>query len=210
MGLLSAAAFGYPACVMETLRRPPATPAEFAADGVRLLGPVSMVAGLLMFGGPAIPAFVLVIVGQIVPRVLGLRPSFDIGVGAVLLVAGWSNVLNLYTTVPGWDLLVHFCANGVVAAMLFLLFVRRRHPRDVRTSPSVVILTTSFGLAAAVLWEQFEWFAHTVIDNSIFVAYNDTIGDLTAGGLGSLLAGITMTHVAAPARSRSARTAALH
>jgi hypothetical protein len=200
---------------METLRRPPVTPAEYAADGVRLLGPVSMVAGLLIFGGPAIPAFALVIVGQIVPRILGLRPALDITVGVVLLVAGWSNVLNLYTTVPGWDLLVHFCANGVVAAMLFLLFARWAVPEGeraapaVRTSPRVVILTTSFGLAAAVVWEQFEWFAHTVIDDTIFVAYNDTIGDLTAGGLGSLLAGITMTHVAAPARSRTTRTAAV-
>jgi uncharacterized membrane protein HdeD (DUF308 family) len=202
---------------METLRRAPQTPAEYAADAVRLLGPISMVVGLLVFGLPAIAAFVLVIVGQVVPRLLGMRPSLDIAIGVVLLVAGWSNVLNLYTTVPGWDLLVHFCANGVVAAMLYLIFVRRTDSRRtdsngtrvVRTSPTVIVLTTAFGLAAAVVWEQFEWFAHTVIDDTIFVAYNDTIGDLTAGGLGSLLAGVAMTYVAAPARSRVPREAAL-
>ena len=194
---------------METLHRPPTTPAEYAADGVRLLGPASMVAGLFIFGATAVPAFILVIVGQVVPRVLGIRPSLDIGIGLVLVVAGWSNVLDLYTTVPGWDLLVHFFANGAVAAMLYLLFARRTAPkapdeaRAVRTSPTVVILTTAFGLAAAVVWEQFEWFAHTVVDDSIFVAYNDTIGDLTAGGLGSLLAGLAMTQVAAPAQSHS-------
>jgi hypothetical protein len=198
--------------VVQTLRRRPGTPAEFAADGVRLLGPISLVSALIIFGLPAIPAFILVIVGQIIPRILGMRPAFDIAIGVVLLGAGWSNVLNLYTTVPGWDLLVHFCANGVAAAMLYLLYARRTDPdgsRTIRTSPTVVLLTTSFGLGAAVIWEQFEWLAHNLVDATIFVAYNDTIGDLTAGGLGSLLAGVAMTHVAAPARSNTGRASAL-
>ena len=193
---------------METFVRPPESPAEYAADGVRLLGVLSIILALFVFGGPAIPAFSLVIVGQMVPRALGLRPVFDIGIGVVLLVAGWSNVLNLYTTVPGWDLLVHFFANGVVAAMLYLLYARFTDPNGphaVRTSPNVVILTVAFGFSAGVIWEMGEWIGPTLIDPSIFVAYNDTIGDLTAGGLGSLLAGIAMTFVSAPARSRSRR-----
>ncbi|PRY69146.1 hypothetical protein B0I08_103353 [Glaciihabitans tibetensis] len=193
---------------METFRRPPESPAEFAADGVRIFGVLSLVISLVIFGTPAIAAFSLVIVGQMVPRMLGMRPALDIAVGIVLLVAGWSNVLNLYTTVPGWDLLVHFFTNGLVAAMLYLLFVRFTDPegaRTVRTSPTVVILTTAFGLSAGVFWEQFEWLAHNLVDDTIFVAYNDTIGDLTAGGLGSLLAGLAMTFVASPAKSPSRR-----
>jgi hypothetical protein len=189
---------------METFRRPPESPAEFAADGVRVLGVLSLAIALVLFGAQAIAAFSLVIVGQMVPRMLGMRPGLDITIGVVLLVAGWSNVLNLYTTVPGWDLLVHFFANGFAAAMLYLLFVRLtggpHGPPVVRTSPTVVILTTAFGLSVGVLWELFEWLAHRV-DETVFVAYNDTIGDLTAGGLGSLLAGFTMTFLAAPARS---------
>ncbi len=44
-------------------------------------------------------------------------------------------------------------------------------------------------MAAGVVWEIGEWFGHTFIDTSIVVEYTDTIGDLAAGGLGSLVAG---------------------
>ena len=36
-----------------------------------------------------------------------LKPG-AIVTGVVVLVAAWGNVLDLYTTVPGWDLLLHF------------------------------------------------------------------------------------------------------
>jgi hypothetical protein len=39
---------------------------------------------------------------------------------------------------------------------------------------------------------MFEWFGKTFIDGEIYVGYQDSIGDLVQGGLGSLLAGLLM------------------
>ena len=45
-------------------------------------------------------------------------------------------------------------------------------------------------LALSAIWEMVEWAGRTFIAPEIFVSYQDTIGDMAAGGLGSLLAGI--------------------
>ncbi|UNX54812.1 hypothetical protein MF406_00445 [Georgenia sp. TF02-10] len=53
-----------------------------------------------------------------------------------------------------------------------------------------------------MLWELGEWVGHTYGDPEIHVGYDDTVGDLAAGLLGSLLAGAIAACVA---RGRSAR-----
>lgn len=49
------------------------------------------------------------------------------------------------------------------------------------------------GLSLGVLWEIFEWFGHTFIDDQIFVGYVDPIGDQVWGEAGALLAGFSMS-----------------
>jgi hypothetical protein len=51
-----------------------------------------------------------------------------------------------------------------------------------------------------VLWELVELVGHTYIDSTIFVGYTDTIGDLAAGGLGSLLAGFAGRYLSGESR----------
>jgi hypothetical protein len=53
-----------------------------------------------------------------------------------------------------------------------------------------VVVTLGLGLALSALWEVGEYVGHTYVDDAIFVTYADTVGDLVAGGLGSLAAGL--------------------
>jgi hypothetical protein len=179
--------------VFENLVRPPATPGEIAADAVRVLGLLSFVGASVFVGGTAFPLFALIVLGQLLPRFLGLLPALDISIGVVLLVAGWSNPFELYRMIEHWDLVMHFTANGLIAVVAYLLLVRLTTgagaPLELPTAASIVV-TTSLGMAASVVWEIGEWFGHTFIDGAIVVEYADTIGDLAAGGLGSLLAGL--------------------
>ncbi|WP_258934554.1 hypothetical protein [Nesterenkonia pannonica] len=50
-------------------------------------------------------------------------------------------------------------------------------------------LTVALGLAMASLWEMVEWVGFEYVTQDIYVTYADTIGDMAAGGLGSLFAG---------------------
>lgn len=184
--------------MIENFLRPPRTPLAYLADALRIVGLLSVVAaavwwqptdaGILAF---ALPALLL-------PRFVGVRPGFDIAFAVTVLVAAWSNVLDLYTSVDGWDLLVHFVATGVVAAMCYLWLARLHVVSDPATPPGArapLVLVPAVGLALSALWEMVEWIGYTFISDEIFVEYTDTISDMAIGGLGALLAGILVAFV---------------
>ena len=180
------------------LRRPQSA-MEYLADAFRVLGAVSVVAaaiwgtvtdaGIIAFALPAL----------LIPRFLGTRAWFDIVFQVTVLVAAWSNVLDLYTTVPWWDLLIHFVCTGMVAAALYLLLVEWRVVDDAQDAQSSnrtpIVLGTALGLAVSALWEMVEWFGYAFITDDIFVAYADTIGDMAVGGLGGACAGMLLAFV---------------
>ena len=56
----------------------------------------------------------------------------------------------------------------------------------------MAVLTTATGTALAVVWEFGEWYGHTFLDSRIQVGYDDTIGDLAAGMVGALVAGVAL------------------
>jgi hypothetical protein len=178
--------------VIETFLRPPVTPAQWAADAVRALGTVGVVAAGLGWGAVEFWVCALALLGVFASRFLGLRPALDIALGVSLVVAAWSSVLDLYAAVSGWDLVVHFATTGLLAAALVVMAERAGIvppgvPRSARA-----VLTTAFGVTAAVVWEIAEWVGHNFVDPQIYVGYNDTVGDLLAGAAGSLLAGLTL------------------
>jgi hypothetical protein len=185
--------------VFDNLIDPPSTLSEIVGDVLRAAGLLSIIVALTVIGGTAIPLFALVLLGQLLPRFLGVRPALDITIGVVLLVAGWSNPLELYRAIPNWDLVMHFAANGLIGVIAFLLFVRltaQGSPTGTRTKAVAIILTTAFGMATGVIWELGEWFGHTFLDDGIVVEYNDTLGDLAIGALGSLITGLAMPYLA--------------
>lgn len=188
--------------VAETFLRRPHGLLEHVADAVRVLAVLSVVAVGIGWGVVEIAVLMLALLGTLVPRMLGLRASFDLMVGVAVLGAAWSSVFELYTRIAGYDTVVHFVLNGLLAAV-FVVLARRAgwvvSPGDDGRGGAgrvarigSALTTVAFGLAAGTLWEMGEWAGHTLVDSAIFVGYDDTIGDLAAGGLGSLLAGLAL------------------
>ena len=187
--------------MIRTVLRAPRGAAEVAADGLRVLAAVGIVVAGIGWGPLAGLSLVLVTGAMFLPRLLGLRPAFDIAFGVVSLAAAWSSVLDIYITVRWWDLPMHFLTNGIWAAFAYILLVRLGIVADAATLPrpvvSAAVMTTALGLSLGVFWEMFEWFGHNFIDGEIYVGYTDSIGDLLVGGVGALLAGCSMRYLAA-------------
>lgn len=173
--------------------RPPHGAAEWFADAMRALALVSVVAAFIWWEPTDAGVLALVLPGVVLPRFVGVHPLFDIVYSLVLLVAAWSNVFDLYTSIWWWDIAVHVTATGVVAVMAYLFFARLGMLVDPAsrsfTLGTALVLCTALGLGASAVWEMVEWLGKTYISSSIFVAYDDTIGDMAVGGLGALIAG---------------------
>ena len=168
--------------------RPPRGALGVAADGVRALGLVSVVAAGVLYEPTDAGILAFTLPGLMIPRFLALRPTVDLVFGLVLLTAAWSNVYDLYTTLAAWDLVVHFLATGVLSVAVYLLLghagvLPRRAP---------LVLAPVLGLAISALWEMVEWAGREFITDSIFVTYADTIGDMAIGALGAAVAGVAL------------------
>jgi hypothetical protein len=175
---------------------------------VRVAGAVSVLVALVA-GGP-VDALLLVLVlgGLVVPVVVRVPAALDAAYGASLLAAAWCAVLELYQAVPWLDVVAHVVVTGLVAAVAHLVLARTTgavldpaavdptgapDPDAVRGRAArvgAVVVTLALGLALSALWEVGEYVGHTYVDDAIFVTYADTVGDLVAGGLGSLAAGL--------------------
>lgn len=182
--------------MIRALLRAPASPAEIVADALRVLAAVSILVAGIGWGPQGALSLAATFGVMLIPRLLALPPAFDIIVGAATLTASWSSVTDLYLTARWWDIPMHFLTNGIWAALFYVVLVRSEVITDAATLPrprlSTAVTTTALGLSIAVLWELFEWVGHTFIDSQIFVGYRDSIGDMVAGGLGSLVAGLGM------------------
>lgn len=185
--------------MIRTLLRAPAGAAEMAADALRVLATIGIMVAAIGWGPLGGVSLAFAAAGMFLPRMAGVRPSFDIAFGIVVLVAVWSSVLEVYVSTRWWDLPIHFLANGLCAALCYIMLVQLGILADATTLPrpvaSAVVMTTALGLSLGVIWEILEWFGHTFIDEAIYVSYVDSIGDLAWGGAGSLLAGCIMPYL---------------
>jgi hypothetical protein len=182
--------------VIENFLRPPRSVGEYLADLLRVLGFVSVGVAAIWFSPTDAGILAFALPALLVPRFLGVRTGFDLIYGVTVLVAAWSNVLDLYTTVGWWDVPVHLVCTGALTAVLYVALERF----DVIPAQPVLarrrlVLMPALGLAIGALWEMVEWLGFTLISDTIVVAYQDTIGDLAVGGLGALLTGIAATRV---------------
>ena len=108
--------------------------------------------------------------------------------GDLLLCLPWftdtlGNRLNLYDTLPWFDDWMHFMNWAFLTGGFLVITLPRGLPwwRAVERG-------LAFGVPTAVLWELAEYI--TFIRNSpeLETAYTDTLGDLTLGSIGTLLA----------------------
>lgn len=176
---------------------------------VRVVGVLCLLVALVR--GPVDTAlFALVLAGLVVPLLAGAPRGLDAAYGTGLLAAAWCGALDLYQAVAWLDVVMHLVVTGLVAAVAYLLLARRTGvvlaPRRVTSRAErvgVVVVTVGLGLALSVAWEVGEYLGNAYIDPEIYVGYEDTVGDLVAGGLGSAVAGLWLT---AGRRARAAVT----
>jgi hypothetical protein len=167
-------------------------------DLLRLVALVSVVVGTAAYGFIGFALFMLVLGGSVLPRALAAPAALDLSFCATVLVAAWAAELDWYLAVGWLDVVVHAAATGLVAAVAHLSMVRvgaAAGPdgsglRRARVGSAVV--TTALGVTVATVWEFLEWFGHAHLDDRIQVGYTDTLGDLGAGSVGALVAGVLL------------------
>jgi len=104
------------------------------------------------------------------------------------LVDVTGNSLDLFDALVWWDDFNHF-ANWVLLLTGIGLIICG----TVRPPWAVVLLVTGLGALIAVGWELGEWYTFIRHGTEINTAYEDTLGDLTLGTLGALVAGLVVT-----------------
>lgn len=183
----------------ENFLRLPRGVTEYTADALRVLGVLSVLVAAIWSTPTDAGILALALPALMVPRILGMRAWIDIVVGVTVLVAAASNVFDLYRTVAGWDLVVHFVCTGVIAATGYLVLARCRVVPGQQSTAflrrTAIVVTTILGLAVSALWEMIEWAGRTYVTTEIFVTYQDTIGDMAVGGLGAVVAGMIVASV---------------
>ena len=97
------------------------------------------------------------------------------------------NRLNLFDTDDWWDDAMHFVLWGFLTAGVLLAFA----PRDL-SRPITTFVALGFGATAAIVWEVGEYVTFVRNSPELATAYTDTLGDLTLGTSGALLAGLVL------------------
>ena len=174
--------------MVNTFLVPPVSFLDWVADGIRLVGVVSFVVVCIGWGGVFAAMLALALLGLVTPRFLGLRPCVDIATGIAVLIAAWCSVLDLYRTYPSIDIPIHLVLDGLLALLAVVAAARGGVLQDRRT-PVLFLTTLTVGLALGALWEMGEWVGNR-LDEAVLVGYDDSILDMTVGGLGAGLAGL--------------------
>ncbi|HSU01339.1 MAG TPA: hypothetical protein VLK03_02220 [Nocardioides sp.] len=97
------------------------------------------------------------------------------------------NRMDLYDTVVWFDDLMHFMNTGLLAAAFILLTL----PRAVGFG-RVAERALAFGATAAIAWEVAEFFAFISRSTEREFAYADTLGDLSLGVAGAVVAAVVI------------------
>lgn len=105
---------------------------------------------------------------------------------APFLVDVTGNTLDLYDTLPWWDDANHFVNWALLCGGLGLLLAR------VPWSPpwALGVVVTGLGSVLALAWELGEWYTFIRHGTELGTAYADTLGDMSLGTLGAVLAGV--------------------
>ena len=108
-------------------------------------------------------------------------------IAAPFLVDVTGNTLDLYDSLGWWD-----DANHYVNWLLLLAGLGMLLTREVKPDWAMALLVTGLGAILAIGWELGEWYTFIRHGTELDTAYEDTLGDLTLGTLGSLTAGLLL------------------
>ncbi|MDR6690908.1 hypothetical protein J2X55_001807 [Microbacterium sp. 1154] len=186
------------------LKRPPRSATDWLADAVRAVAIAVVIVSLFTLPFTDFAVLSMSLPAVMLSRMLGLRSGLDLVTCVTVFVAAGSNVIDLYRAWTGWDLVVHLSCTGVLTAIALVLLDDARVivPTGLRRTP--IVVATVAGLALSAFWEMVEWFGYRFITDAIFVTYDDTIGDMIAGGAGALIAGILASRFSLTRADRTA------
>jgi len=113
----------------------------------------------------------------------------------LLLTLPWlidllGNRFNLFDTITWWDDAMHFILWALLTAGALTAFAPRGLSRGL-----TAFVALGFGATAAVIWELGEYVAFVRHSPELQTAYTDTLGDLTLGTIGALLAGLAVARL---------------
>lgn len=139
--------------------------------------------------------FVVVAAAVQVPRFGDVPAVFASAFAAFGVFATWAAVERWYRSVDNLDLLVHLLTPASLAAVLYFALASHSLVAGLRdtgrgSTRAVVLAVTLVGTAVAVVWEFYEWVMNEMSPKYMLVGYDDTLGDLLAGMVGSMLAGV--------------------
>ena len=118
------------------------------------------------------------------------------------LVDVTGNSLDLYDSVVFWDDLNHFVNWALLCSGLGAIWLV-----GIRPLWAVVLAVTGLGAVLAIGWELGEWWTFIRHGTELDTAYEDTLGDLTLGTLGALVAGLAVRRSVETTTATTATTA---
>jgi hypothetical protein len=116
--------------------------------------------------------------------------ALDMLLVAPFLVDTLGNTFDLYDSIEWWDDLNQFVNWALLSLAIGQLVLRFGLPRI-----ETAVIVIGFGGVSAILWELAEYFAFIRNSDELDTAYTDTLGDMTLGLAGSVVAAIATVTV---------------
>jgi hypothetical protein len=158
---------------------------------------VLLVAGAAAFlvAGEGRGALLLGLAGAVawLVRLAWLPRVYDLCLMLALSLQAWGEALYLYDSIVWFDNVVHFSLPFFGAPTLYIVLARLDvvpDPKDethLRHYVGIAIVAFALGMALGGLWEMVEWASDRWLGSELQIDNDDTVGDLTADSLGSLV-----------------------
>ncbi|WP_370616781.1 hypothetical protein [Mumia sp. Pv 4-285] len=131
-------------------------------------------------------------------RVVNLPRMYDLGFVLVLTLHATGESLGWYDSLEWFDRVVHVVLPCLVAPVLYIGLARLEvlpDPRD-DTHPrhyvGIAVVAFCLGMAVGGLWEIVEFSSDGVLDTALSEGNADTVGDLVADAVGSLVGAVLL------------------
>jgi hypothetical protein len=135
---------------------------------------------------------------SLLARWVNLPRPYDWGFVAVLSLHAVGEALGWYDDVEWFDRVVHVVLPGLLAPVLYIGLARLDvlpDPRDethTRHYVGMALVTFCLGMAVGGLWEIVEWTSDGLFGSDLSEGNTDTVGDLIADAVGSLLGALLL------------------
>jgi hypothetical protein len=170
-------------------------------DGIDVLRLVLLLAtGAALLVGDAGAALALGFVAALalLARAVNLPRPYDFGFVLVLTLHAAGEAFGWYDSLEWFDRIVHVVLPCLVAPVLYIGLARLdvlSDPRDhanARHYTGMAIVAFCLGMAVGGLWEIVEFASDGVLDTALSEGNPDTVGDLVADAIGSLLGALLL------------------